>query len=692
MQNINKRTTDIHLSKVATGMTLEKVDKNFIVPSHRKTKRFQTIEEYKEKLNDTKWSYNEFINQGYCRDQLICFNFILNGRLSLTHDKFVEEYCINLRPLREIEKKYGIPYGCITFIREYFGVKRIGSTGLKRMSEEKDLTDRQREIIYGTLMGDGMKFANGIMVRHCFDQKQYCDFLYSELRDLCGNNSYRIDTSYDDRYDTKNIEVSFYTQNHRQIKAICDEFYINGEKRISKFILDKLTDFSLSVWFMDDGSSTVNRVNGVAKNISEAKIFTCSFSDEENKMIASWFSCKYGINPTIRHKYDDKNPYLVFNKQDSDKLREIISPHIVQCMKYKVDEDERIKVYKEKNSEFNLETLPTKSYYLNLSEEKKMEVVESIFSFYRETGFPYIRLDDESIMISYERIMNWKRNHIFCDDDKTIKNNVNSTNIIWHFQPHMFNMSSKGSLTPLAIFNNDILFKEAIDRRLSLGGTCSRSGVRGVLKDFKRNRGVGSMPPAIAKAVFASFDKDLTVLDFCAGFGGRLLGAIASDHVKRYVGIDVIKENCDGLNAMYEKFKPLTKTSVSIFNGPSEEVLDTINETFNMVFTSPPFFDKEMYSYNMNQSFRKYPTYRDWLNNWLMTVVKKSTDKLTRNGKLVIWIGHSDDHNITEDFLISSHNILTLVDVIYFEMPKNVYNSKAGDSYRREKFLVMQRK
>ena len=172
--------------------------------------------------------------------------------------------------------------------------------------------------------------------------------------------------------------------------------------------------------------------------------------------------------------------------------------------------------------------------------------------------------------------------------------------------------------------------------------------------------------------------------------GGRLLGSCIID-ITNYTRFDVNKDLEQPYKRMIAELKLITKTNIDVRFTVSLKVhYNKIN--YDMVFTSPPFFDKEMYSFNMNQSFRKYPTYKDWLDNWLMTVVKKSTDKLTRNGKLVIWIGHSDDHNITEDFLISSHNILTLVDVIYFEMPKNVYNSKAGDSYRREKFLVMQRK
>jgi len=76
----------------------------------------------------------------------------------------------------------------------------------------------------------------------------------------------------------------------------------------------------------------------------------------------------------------------------------------------------------------------------------------------------------------------------------------------------------------------------------------------------------------------------------------------------------------------------------------------------------------------------------------LMVVSDKSTSKLKKNGKLVIWIGHSDRHNITEDFLTRSSNILSLDEVLYFEMAKSAYNRDKNNPLKLEKFLIMSRK
>ena len=37
----------------------------------------------------------------------------------------------------------------------------------------------------------------------------------------------------------------------------------------------------------------------------------------------------------------------------------------------------------------------------------------------------------------------------------------------------------------------------------------------------------------------------------------------------------------------------------------------------DMVFTSPPYFDREQYSEDDEQSFKSYPMYSDWRDNFL---------------------------------------------------------------------------
>ncbi len=687
--NISNGKIRKHVEKIcSTTVSLNKVDNNLVIPSHRKTKRFKSIDEYISILQQNRLSFEKFIKNGYCKDQIACFNFILKGKLKLTRDIFIDEYCNKLIPLKEIEKKYEIPYGCITFIREYFGIKRIGSKGLKRGLEEISLSQRQIEIIYGGLMGDMSRFGNGIKINHCLDQKDYCYFLFNELKEHCSMKEPNFTITYDDRFDTKSAIFSFYTRNHRMIRKICEEFYKNDRKIVTKNILDKLSDLSLAIWFQDDGQSVVSKSGGdkTKKYIGEAKIYTCSFNQEENEVICNWFKEKYGLVCTIRNK-TEKNLYLHFNKENSDKLRDIIRPYIVPSMFYKVNFDDMFKKYHKNNSSYDVSKLPCKQKFSFLDENKKQDIINEVFDIYRKSGFPYIVLDDESLYVSFMRIVNWDKFDVFKEKD-IIKCNNNSTNIIWHYQPHMFSMASKNRLTPLEIYSDDNLFKDAIRRRLEFCGSCTPSGIRSILKYYKHNKSISNFPPFIAKGVYLFFDKEISVLDFSAGFGGRLLSAIGTENIKRYVGIDCLKENCDGHNKMIKKFSSLSRGTFLIINSLAEDVLPNINETFDLVFTSPPYFDREIYSKtDPNQSYVKFPEYSLWLKNWLLDVVLKSSKLLNKDGKIALDLSNTEDHRIEDDFIFISRNYLKVEDILYYETPSVSY-LKGNVPVKREKIFI----
>lgn len=83
-----------------------------------------------------------------------------------------------------------------------------------------------------------------------------------------------------------------------------------------------------------------------------------------------------------------------------------------------------------------------------------------------------------------------------------------------------------------------------------------------------------------------------TVLDpFC---GGSVRGIIASKNAMQYTGIDLreeqVLENRKQSTLICEENIPV------YFNGDSNEVLDTITEKYDFVFSCPPYVDLEVYS------------------------------------------------------------------------------------------------
>jgi 16S rRNA G966 N2-methylase RsmD len=127
-------------------------------------------------------------------------------------------------------------------------------------------------------------------------------------------------------------------------------------------------------------------------------------------------------------------------------------------------------------------------------------------------------------------------------------------------------------------------------------------------------------------------------LDFAAGWGDRLIGAIAYG-CDEYLGVD--PSDC-----MEDKYKTIidtlttdkTKNNFKVIKSGFEEVNNLPDNHFDIVFTSPPFFDLEIYEQTNSQSITKFNTLDKWLNGFLFPSITKSYKTLSINGYLVLYI------------------------------------------------------
>lgn len=128
--------------------------------------------------------------------------------------------------------------------------------------------------------------------------------------------------------------------------------------------------------------------------------------------------------------------------------------------------------------------------------------------------------------------------------------------------------------------------------------------------------------------------KSTKMLDFSAGWGDRLIGAMACDI--HYCGID--PNTC--LHPNYERmidFFNYDREKIKLINKPVEEV-DLPNEFFDLVFTSPPYFDLEIYTEEKTQSVESYSNEKSWFDNFLKVAIEKSWNALMKDGYLVLVI------------------------------------------------------
>ena len=173
-----------------------------------------------------------------------------------------------------------------------------------------------------------------------------------------------------------------------------------------------------------------------------------------------------------------------------------------------------------------------------------------------------------------------------------------------------------------------------------------------------------NFPPATAKYLYERYTKDIgedrtiKIYDPSSGWGGRILGAMScrDDRSIHYIGTDPNPDNffSDG-TSRYSNVADFynTKTyrgnsffsetnTYEIYQLGSEVIRE--NEDFrkhkgsiDVVFTSPPYFNREAYSEDENQSYKKYgSSYASWRDGFLVPTLETCCEWL-RPGGYLLW-------------------------------------------------------
>ena len=143
--------------------------------------------------------------------------------------------------------------------------------------------------------------------------------------------------------------------------------------------------------------------------------------------------------------------------------------------------------------------------------------------------------------------------------------------------------------------------------------------------------------PSAAKAIYDYFKAE-NVLDLSMGWGDRIAGAFASKYVKKYVGIDPNNNLFAGYAKQIQSYSMLKdyKKNYRLHHGCAEDENLVINEEFDLIFTSPPYYDKEKYDQSPDQSYIKYKAFDDWMNYFLYKTIHIRSQNLKVGGHLVI--------------------------------------------------------
>jgi len=203
------------------------------------------------------------------------------------------------------------------------------------------------------------------------------------------------------------------------------------------------------------------------------------------------------------------------------------------------------------------------------------------------------------------------------------------------FFPNRYHAISNNKMSSFDAWHTESELKRAIQLQIRYGDPTTAARVLRAIT--LRCRTPTIFRPAVAKFVCERYcPVGGRVYDPCAGFGGRLLGAAAAG--VHYVGTDVEPETVEGNNRLAAAIGIDAKVHLSpaeIFTPPEVD----------LVFTSPPYFDREKYSNLSTQSWRSHNSLDAWVAGFLRPVAERSFAALVVRGYFVLNISDLKGNN-----------------------------------------------
>lgn len=193
------------------------------------------------------------------------------------------------------------------------------------------LSSQQRQLVLGSLMGDGAISPKrphtggpGIKSRFRFahgpKQNAYAGWKAGLLAGVPLTVSPNV---------FGGVEVD--TTPLAELDELRESVYIGGKKVFSWDYLKELTPFALAIWYMDDGTFAVRRKDGSA---GRSDICVQAMEKGSQRRLVALLHESYGLSCKLIDRRG--MAVIVFDRDGTEALHELIAPYVPECMEYKL--------------------------------------------------------------------------------------------------------------------------------------------------------------------------------------------------------------------------------------------------------------------------------------------------------------------------------------------------------------------
>ena len=205
----------------------------------------------------------------------------------------------------------------------------MNTTALREYKASLTMSERQRQILIGTLLGDAhLERQRGSLVarlkiEHSLSQSTYVYWKFSEWRGWVRTPP-KV-RSKRNRLGSESENIGFSTLGHPELEKYRMWIYRDRRKTVPADL--RLSPLTVAVWFMDDGSRKSSQCRGLVLN-------TQSYASEEVNLLRALLRRDVGIETSARKQSDGLQIYVPSTSVGT--FVGFIDRHILPCMRYKL--------------------------------------------------------------------------------------------------------------------------------------------------------------------------------------------------------------------------------------------------------------------------------------------------------------------------------------------------------------------
>ncbi|MEW6610679.1 MAG: ParB N-terminal domain-containing protein [Patescibacteria group bacterium] len=205
------------------------------------------------------------------------------------------------------------------------------------------------------------------------------------------------------------------------------------------------------------------------------------------------------------------------------------------------------------------------------------------------------------------------------------------------------------------------------------------------------NKGVSIFDPVLSEIAYSWFlpIKNGTILDPFAGSLAR--GGVAAALGHTYHGIEIRKEQIEANLAKLTELNLADKATFYLGNSKDLKALIPETNTYDLIFTCPPYYDLEIYS-KQEEDLSTKQTYQEFMEDYRV-IFKQCVDRLKDNRFVVIVLGDiRDERGVYRNFISDNIELfeslgLHLYNEIIYVTPLATAPHRAERNMRKRKVV-----